>query len=391
VPQSIQSRDTGSLGWTNRDSANVINVLHAAQTKGTLKTELRKYTKPTLLILDEIGSLPFKNPCPNIRFSNNPFQPKFTPSPLTQTQSTCNVGISRHLFRMFRAFFATILLGILPTSAAELKVVVLHPLLVDLARQVGGDQVEIIDLIGPNGDPHHFEPMPADLKQAEDADLYLVAGMGLEGYLPKLKAIVGNRAQIIEVGASLPALEGACDHEVHDHDHAHEVDPHWWHSIPLFNRATRIVAEALTAAAPSHAEYFQKNSDNYRKELDALEHWAKREITKVPRERRHLATAHAAFNYFCNDFGFTPHPVQGINREQMPSPKALAKLVAELQKEQVVAIFPEKESNPKILQSLTRDTGIKLAGALIADGTGGLSYADMVRHNVNTITQALAK
>ncbi|RYD31485.1 MAG: hypothetical protein EOP85_22715, partial [Verrucomicrobiaceae bacterium] len=157
---------------------------------------------------------------------------------------------------MLRTFLATFLLGLLPLSAGELKVAVLHPLLADIAREVGGEAVEVVDLIGPNGDPHHFEPNPDDLKNADGASIYLVAGMGLEGYLPKLKAIISNKANLIEVGATLPALEGACEHEHHEHDHAHEheIDPHWWHSIELFRRATGIVAEAFASASPGHAD-----------------------------------------------------------------------------------------------------------------------------------------
>jgi zinc/manganese transport system substrate-binding protein len=292
---------------------------------------------------------------------------------------------------MICRLFALALFALLPLTASELKVAVLHPLLGDLAKHVGGDRVEIIDLIGPNGDPHHFEPAPEDLKRADDAKLYLVAGMGLEGYLPKLKAIIGNRATLLEVGATLPAIEGKCDHEGHDHAHEYEVDPHWWQSVDLFRRAVGIVTEALVTASPENADAFRKNAETYRTELDALERWAKKEISKIPRDKRHLATAHAAFNYFCKEFGFTAHPVQGINREQMPGPGELAALVAELKKNEVAAIFPEKESNPKILQTLTHDTGIRLGDPLIADGTGGLGYVAMVRHNVEAIVKGLAR
>jgi zinc/manganese transport system substrate-binding protein len=290
---------------------------------------------------------------------------------------------------MIRLLFTTLIFGFLPLCAAELKIAVLHPLLGDLARQIGGTRIEVIDLIGPNGDPHHFEVKPEDLKKAEQATIYLAAGMGLEGYLPKLKTILGDKAQVIEVGATLPALEGACDHEGHDHDHEHEIDPHWWHSIDLFRRATGIVTEVLVKASPSDATAFEQNATSYRTRLDELEKWSKREIARIPREGRNLATAHAAFNYFCKDFGFTAHPVQGINREQMPDPQALAALVADLKKNQVMAIFPEKESNPKILQTLTHDTGIRLGEPLIADGTGGMGYLEMVRHNVSAIVKGL--
>ena len=290
---------------------------------------------------------------------------------------------------MFRALFTFTFFALLPLAATELKVAVLHPLLGDLARQVGGEQVEVIDLIGPNGDPHHFEPKPENLRQAEGAAIYLVAGMGLEGYLPKLRAIIGNKAALIEVGETLPALDGGCQ-EI-GHDHAKEIDPHWWHSIPLFRRALGIVTAALTTASPEHAEDFKKNAETYHNQLDELEIWSKREISKIPRDRRHLATAHAAFNYFCKDFAFVAHPVQGLSHEQMPDPTQLARLIADLKKDHVAAIFPEKESNPKILKTLTSDTGIQLGDSLIADGTGGTSYLAMYRHNVAAIVKALAK
>ncbi len=290
---------------------------------------------------------------------------------------------------MFRLLLVISLFGLVAASAAELKIAVLHPLLGDIARQVGGPLVQVIDLIGPNGDPHHFEPKPEDIKRAEAAQIYLIAGMGLESYLPKLKGIIANKAILIDVSASLPPLRGDSDDDEPDATPPHGLDPHWWHSIDLFRRATTTVASAFAAASPENAELFQKNANAYRSHLDELERWSKREIAKIPRDKRQLATAHAAFNYFCKDFGFTAHPVQGLNREQMPNPNQLANLIAELKTSHVAAIFPEKESNPKILQTLTHDTGIRLADPLIADGVGVTSYDAMFRHNVETIVRAL--
>lgn len=286
---------------------------------------------------------------------------------------------------LFLAFSASL-------AAADLKVASLHPLLGDLARQVGGERVEVIDLIPRNGDPHHFEPGPENLKQAADARLYLASGMGMESYLDSLRGILGDRAEIVEIGKDLPSIEGECDHEGHDHgDHEHAIDPHWWHSVDLFRRATTITAASFSKADPAGAEVYAKNAATYRAKLDELERWTRKEIAKVPRDKRHLATAHAAFGYFCKDHGFEPIPVQGVNREQMPDPKKLAALIAELKEHQVGAIFPEKESNPKVLQALTKDTGIKLGEALIADGSTAESYEAMIRHNVSAIVAGLGK
>lgn len=277
-------------------------------------------------------------------------------------------------------------------SAAELKIATLHPLLTDLARQVGGDRVEIVDLIGTTGDPHHFEPSTEELKKANGSQLYLVAGLGLEAYLPSLKTIIPSTSRIIEVGNSLPVLHGGCDDPDHDHDHEHhEIDPHWWHSVDRFRRATTIVAEAFATADPNHAADYLNNASKYRDKLDILERWARVRLSNIPREHRKLATAHSAFNYFCADFGFTAYSVQGLNREQSPDPIFLANLVADLKSNHVVALFPEKESNPKLLEVITRDTGIKLGAPLIADGTNSPTYESMVHHNVDAIVAGLSR
>jgi zinc/manganese transport system substrate-binding protein len=286
---------------------------------------------------------------------------------------------------MFLRPLALLLVSAISLSAAELKIAVLHPLLGDLARQIGGERVQVVDLIGPNGDPHHFEPKATNLREAEGAKLYLAAGMDLEGYLPKLKTILADKATLVEVGATLPVLADT------DSDHGHATDPHWWHSIDRFRRAVGIVTAAMAAADPDNAAEFRKNAETYREQLNELERWARREIAKIPRDRRQLATTHSAFNYFSKDWGFTPHSVQGLSHEQTPDPTKLAALIAELKSAHVTVIFPEKESNPKILATLTQDTGIRLGDPLIADGTGGISYTEMVRHNVTAIVKALAQ
>jgi zinc/manganese transport system substrate-binding protein len=276
------------------------------------------------------------------------------------------------------------------SHAAEVKVASLHPLIGDLLRQVGGEKVEVIDLIGPTGDPHTFEPDPKILLRAEQASLYFASGMGMESYLPELRQILAEKSRIVEVGASLPALHGSCDHEGHDHHHEHEVDPHWWHSVDLFRRAAVVVAEELSAVSPENKDLFHENAAIYRAKLDKLEKWVKREVIRIPKERRKLATAHAAFQYFCEAYGFEAYPVQGMNRERMPDAVKLAALIATLKEERVAAIFPEKESNPKILQSLTKDSGIQLGGELVADGRGMTSYEEMMRGNVTAIVTALS-
>lgn len=272
--------------------------------------------------------------------------------------------------------------------AAELRVASLHPLLGDLARQVGGERVVVIDLLGKNSDPHHFEPAPEQLREMGDVDIFLASGMGLESYLANLRTIIPSSSELVILGDQLPSMEGACNDPDHDH-HDHAIDPHWWHSIDHFRRATTLTAKAFSQADPEGAEVYQSNALAYRETLNELERWTRREIARIPQKNRILATAHAAFGYFCRDYGFKAIPVSGINREQMPDPRTLAKLINELQASKVPVIFPETASNPKTLAALTEEAGVTLAPPLNADGSTTDSYESMMRHNVRTIVGAL--
>ena len=238
------------------------------------------------------------------------------------------------------------------SATAGLKVAVLHPLLADLARQVGGPGVEVVDLAGAGGDPHKFEPGPKELQAARGAHLYLLSGKGLESYGGKLRDIVGSE-KVIEVGATLPTLtaESLCDHG--EHAHVHEVeDPHWWHSLDCWRRAARVVAKEFGRVDPDGAAGYLRRAGEFREQMTRLESWAERELSAVPRERRVLATAHAAFGYFCHDFGWRQLPVQGLNREQVPSPKFVGEVAETIRSEKIGAIFPSSAPTRKSSRQL---------------------------------------
>ena len=274
-------------------------------------------------------------------------------------------------------------------AGAQVKVAVLHPLLADLVGKVGGERVEVVDLMGLGGDPHKFEPGAKELRQAQGAQLYFVCGKGLEPYLPKLRDAAGAQ-KVIEVGETLPTLkaEVLCDHDGHAHTHE-EIDPHWWHSFDCWRRAATRVRKELSAIDGDNADFYRKRASQVRKELAGLRQWASVELAKVPPESRTLATAHAAFAYFCNEHKWKMLAVQGLNRERIDSPKFLAEVVDAIREEKVRALFPEKRSNPKILKTVAEGAGVLVGKPLIADG--GSSIEEMFRYNVGVIVGTLGQ
>lgn len=295
---------------------------------------------------------------------------------------------------LWSALFGLACLASSPDALAGLKVATLHPILGDLARQVGGDGVEVVELLKPGQDMHHFEPGARTLGELRGANLVLASGKHLESYLEKLQTSLGSSIKIIEVGKPIPSLKLAAGSEVFMCCPAHAaggIDPHWWHSAENMQRAARVVAEAFAAADPTNKGAYKANAAATQQKFAALKTWAQQQIAQIPRGDRKLVTGHAAFGYFCKEYGFKSIPVLGIAREDTASAQYVAEAVKIIRDNKIRAVFPEDQANPKVLLQITRETGAKTGTPLIADGTSAKAHTfeTMLRHNVNAIVTAL--
>lgn len=277
---------------------------------------------------------------------------------------------------------------------AELTIASLNPVVSDLAKQVGGERITVIELMKPGENPHVYQPTPEQLRKAHNAKVILAAGKGLETYLPDLRDSLGDEKLILEVGRKIPSLKlSKNDIFICCPNHASSaIDPHWWHSIKNLQRAARIISETLADLDPKSADYYKKRNRQYAKHLDKLNSWVKKEIYKIPRKERILTTAHTSFGYFCRDFGFKSVPVQGLSSEVNADPKHLSSVINTIRAKKIKAIFPEKNVNPELLETIIRETGVKKGGYLLAAGPepDAPTNEAMIRHNVKAIIKALA-
>lgn len=278
-------------------------------------------------------------------------------------------------------------------AIANLKVASLHPIVTDLARQVGGDRVEVMALMTPGEDPHDFQPTSGDMVKMGEARLVLVSGKGLETYLDDLQANLDADQELIEVGRPVPSIiveEGSVFACCPAHNSG-SIDPHWWHSVKGTQRAVDALAKEFARVDPSGAAVYEANAEAYETRLDELYGWAKREIAQIPRSQRKLATAHAAFGYFCQEFGFKAVPVYGLSRSREVSSQYLQETIDTVRTEGIGVVFPEKLANPKALDSIVRATGARKGPALIADGSHSsvANYEAFIRHNVNAIVDGM--
>ncbi len=284
---------------------------------------------------------------------------------------------------------------ILPAAAsAAVKVSTLHPILADVTRQVGGANVEVVEILKAGGDIHHFEPASRDIAAMRGSVLLLAMGKHLETYLDKLRDSVGTGVKIVEVGRPIPSVKLDPSQEIFVCCPAHaksSIDPHWWHSADNMKRAARIIADELSSVDPANEAAYSDGAKAAGKRFDELKKWAQQQISVIPRGDRKLVTAHAAFGYFCKEYGFKSVPVLGIGRSDDASPQYIAQAIQVIREHKIRAVFAEDQANPKVLTEIVRSTGVKLGTALVADGTAreAHTFETMHSHNVRAIVEAL--
>ena len=270
-----------------------------------------------------------------------------------------------------------LLLACARADDGRLRVSSFSTILTEIAREVGGEKVDVTGHVKPGVDPHDFQPTQSDLKAVASSELILVSARHLEGYVEKLRQAAGGKAALLEVGNQLPGPKD---------------DPHWWHSVGNLRRATRIVRDELIRLRPDLRAAFVAGASAYTKRLDTLEEWVKVKVAELPRDRRKLVTNHDSFGYFAREFGFEVHPIAGLTQNDQPGSKKVAEIITTIREQGVKAIFSEDIENPKVIQQITRETGAKLGGKLFSDGLGAKpndTVEAMFRHNVSTIVEAL--
>ncbi len=278
-----------------------------------------------------------------------------------------------------------VLFAVLCACSAQgtLKVASLHPLLSDMARQVGGDAVEVVNLFPENGELHAFEPTASDVAKAAGAELVLACGKGVEPYLEDLCDSLPSRTKVIELGAAVPDvyLPGSS-----------VADPHWWNSPVAMKRASRALRQALEAASPAQKTTFAKGQRSYSVQMDTLVREARLAFTAIPQEKRVLVCSHAAMSHFCKDFGFSAMAVHGIAQESEGDTASLARILAELRRQSVPCLFYGVNEPPKVLQAIARQVGAK-ALPLALDGINPATptYPELFRFNVKNIVEGLKR
>lgn len=284
--------------------------------------------------------------------------------------------------------------ALVPTKYQKIgpiKVTCTTGMVADLVRNVGGNRVQVTQLMGAGVDPHLYKASPGDVAQLMRADMVFYSGRHLEGKMTELFAKLAARKPTIPVTHFLKD-----EQLLKDEDH---FDPHLWFDVSLWSQGVGVVEEALSLFDPPHASEYAARAAKHRKELADLHEYAKKELATIPKAQRVLVTAHDAFRYFGKAYDLEVRGIQGISTDSEASVKEINELVQLLTSRKIRAVFVESSVSEKNIKALVegckaRGHELAIGGELFSDamgetGTPTGTYVGMVRHNVDTIVKAL--
>lgn len=285
-------------------------------------------------------------------------------------------------------------------SAEPLKVVASFSIIGDFAQNVGGDRIELTTLVGPDGDAHVYEPSPADAVSMSKANVVLVNGLNFEGFLKRLVEASATKASVVELTKGIEPLKmqedehGHGEAGGHGHDHG-EFDPHAFQSIGNAKVYVKNIADAFCAADAAGCDTYKANAAAYTAKLDAEDAEVKAAVASIPEEKRTIITSHDAFGYFEHAYGLTFLAPEGISTEAEASAADVAALIKQVRDDKASAIFVENITNPRLVEQIAGETGIKVGGTLYSDALSkadgpASTYIDMMKNNISTIKAAIS-
>jgi zinc/manganese transport system substrate-binding protein len=262
----------------------------------------------------------------------------------------------------------------------------------DWVRIVGGESVGVHQILQPNTDPHEYEPRPADVTATAGAKIVFENGDELDHWMSDVVSQSGGKPTVIVLGDHVPVkLPGESSGP-----EASRYDAHWWHDPRNAEAAVRLIRDTLDSAVPQDRSTFDRNARRYLRELQSLDRGIRRCIARIPPADRKLVTDHDAFGYFARRYGLTivGAIIPSQTTQAQPSAGETAKLIDLVRREHVKAVFPESSLNPRLAETIARETGATSDHTLYGDTLGprdstGATYLSMERSNAASITRGL--
>ncbi|MFN3549433.1 MAG: metal ABC transporter substrate-binding protein [Mesorhizobium sp.] len=295
------------------------------------------------------------------------------------------------MLRTFAFAIAVLVAAAGATAAADgrLKVVTTFTVIADMVQNVAGDTAVVESITRPGSEIHNYQPTPGDILKAQDADLILWNGLGLELWFERFFANLRDVPSAVVSDGVVPMSIG-------DGPYTGKPNPHAWMSPSDALIYVDNIARALSEADPANAAIYAENAKAYRTRIEAAVAPIRERLATIPAERRWLATSEGAFSYLARDFGLKELYLWPINADSQGTPQQIRRVIDVMRSERVPAIFSENTVSDKPARQVARETGAAYGGVLYVDSlsdAGGPvpTYLDLLRVTSETIAKGLSE
>src|SRR5690625_2767448 len=315
---------------------------------------------------------------------------------------------------MAAAFLAVILLAACGSSSNEeandtnekasenggqtekIKVVTSFTLIEDMAREIGGEQVEVYNLVPVGTDPHEYEPLPDDIKAATDADILFYNGVNLEGgdhgWFAKMIDSVNQDADNI-----FEAAEGVEPMYLTSEDgKEEEINPHAFLDPVVGIQMAENTRDALIAIDPDHKEEYENNAEAYLDTLQEIDDEYSEKLAEIPEEKRVLITSERAYQYMADRYDLKEGYIWAIDTEENGTPSQVKSLINFIEENDPPVLFIESNVDERPMETVASETGLEIFGEIFSDeigkpGEDGDTYVTFLKHNIDVIYDGLSQ
>ena len=261
------------------------------------------------------------------------------------------------------------------------------------ARRIGGDLVDVTNLVAPGVEAHDFEPSPGDMRSMSAADVIVVNGAGFEPWIDRAVANLRGEPKLVIEASRAFSLNGASATAGTAKLSAGGVDPHYWLDPVKASAQAEAVLDALTAVAPAHREVFAKNADRLIEEIELLHDQYSSALQQCRLDT--FVTSHAAFGHLASRYGLVQLPLTGTSPEAEPATASLARLTRQIKGAGVRYVLAETTGSRRLSQTVADEVGATLldmhplASLTPEQASRGDTYLSIMSANLESLTTAL--
>ncbi len=241
-----------------------------------------------------------------------------------------------------------------------LQVVTSFTIIEDIAREIGGENVEIHNLVPTGTDPHEYEPLPLDIKKTTDADILFYNGMNLEGgesgwFFKMIDSVGQNEENVFSLTEGVEPMYLSSDDGTEE-----EVNPHSFIDPAVGIIMAENMRDAFIKTDPDRKDYYQEKAEEYIEKLKEIDKKYEDVITSIPEEKRVLVTSERAFQYMATHYGLKEGYIWAVDTEENGTPEQIKTLIQFIDENQVPVLFIESNVDERPMETVSRETGIPI-------------------------------